>query len=88
MADLEPVISPERWDQVQLALAMRKGAPKSPQRCYPLSDGPLIAPCGDHYHGFFRNDTGTPKVPVPGLQVEAVAGLAALRRHPPERLGD
>jgi DNA invertase Pin-like site-specific DNA recombinase len=66
--DLEPVISPELWDQVQRVLALRQGGPRNPQRVYPLSDGRLVSPCGQRYHGVIRSDTGTPRYLCVGLR--------------------
>ena len=68
VAGLEPVISVERWDAVQLALAMRKGAPSAEKRVYPLSDGRLVSPCGNWYHGVIRSDTKTPRYLCRGLR--------------------
>lgn len=51
------VLSPERWDAVQRALALRPSAEASERRTYSLT-GRMATPCGLTYQGIRRSDSG------------------------------
>ncbi|WP_239341488.1 recombinase family protein [Frankia sp. CiP3] len=55
MIKLEPLISEQRFEALQRALAAKAYGDRRPNRPYPLSVR-MYSPCGSYYHGVWRHD--------------------------------